>query len=125
MANDNLTMIADNEGIEFVYGKGKRKPALQQLREELEQCGKRLMEYKEWEELKERSHANIQSERGILKRQTRSIQTEGHFGDIKENENFRRFNYRSADKVYKEFMLSALKNVIYRQLLSHIRLWAW
>lgn len=53
-------------------------------------------------------HANIQSERGILKRQTRSIQTEGHFGDIKENENFRRFNYRSADKVYKEFMLYAI-----------------
>ena len=39
---------------------------------------------------------------------TRSIQTEGHFGDIKENENFRRFNYRSADKVYKEFMLYAI-----------------
>ena len=34
--------------------------------------------------------------------------TEGYFGDIKENENFRRFNYRSADKVYKEFMLSAI-----------------
>ena len=62
----------------------------------------------QWEELKERSHANIQSERGILKRQTRSIQTEGHFGDIKENENFRRFNYRSSDKVYKEFMLYAI-----------------
>ena len=62
----------------------------------------------QWEELHEKSHANIQSERGILKRQTRSIQTEGHFGDIKENENFRRFNYRSADKVYKEFMLSAI-----------------
>ena len=30
---NNLTMIADNEGIEFVYGKGKRKPALQQLHE--------------------------------------------------------------------------------------------
>ena len=59
-------------------------------------------------ELKERSHANIQSERGILKRQTRSIQTEGHFGDIKENENFRRFNYRSSDKVYKEFILYAI-----------------
>ena len=27
---NNLTLIADNEGIEFVYGKGKRKPALQQ-----------------------------------------------------------------------------------------------
>ena len=44
---NNLTLIADNEGIEFVYGKGKRKPALQQLHEELEQCGKRLIEYKE------------------------------------------------------------------------------
>ena len=46
----------------------------------------------QWEELREKFHANIQSERGILKRQTRSIQTEGYFGDIKENENFRRFN---------------------------------
>ena len=62
----------------------------------------------QWEELREKSHSNIQSERGIVKRQTRSIQTEGHFGDIKENENFRRFNYRSADKVYKEFMLYAI-----------------
>lgn len=34
--------------------------------------------------------------------------TEGHFGDIKENENFRRFNHRSSDKVYKEFMLYAI-----------------
>ena len=61
-----------------------------------------------WEKLKEESNANIQSETGILKRQTRSIQTEGHFGDIKENEDFRRFNYRSAEKVYKEFMLYAI-----------------
>ena len=29
-------------------------------------------------------------------------------GDIKENEDFRRFNYRSAEKVYKEFMLYAI-----------------
>ena len=61
-----------------------------------------------WEELREESNMNIQSEEGILKRQTRSIQTEGHFGDIKENENFRRFNYRSKEKVYKEFMLYAI-----------------
>ena len=38
-----------------------------------------------WEELKEETNENIQSEEGILKRQTRSIQTEGHFGDIKED----------------------------------------
>lgn len=61
-----------------------------------------------WEELKEKAHANIQSEKGILNRQIRSIQTEGHFGDIKENDDFRRFNHRSADKVYKEFMLYAI-----------------
>ncbi|MFI3172999.1 MAG: transposase, partial [Eubacteriales bacterium] len=36
------------------------------------------------------------------------IQTEGHFGDIKENENFRRFNFRSSEKVYKEFLLYAI-----------------
>ena len=62
----------------------------------------------QWEELKSASHANIESEKGILNRQIRSIQTEGHFGDIKENENFRRFNHRSAEKVYKEFMLYAI-----------------
>ena len=61
-----------------------------------------------WEELKEKSHANIQSEKGILNRQIRSIQTEGHFGDIKENDDFRRFNHRSTEKVYKEFMLYAI-----------------
>ena len=46
----------------------------------------------QWEALKEESHANIQSEKGILNRQIRSIQTEGHFGDIKENDNFRLTN---------------------------------
>ena len=66
-----------------------------------------------WEALREESNANIQSEEGILKRQIRSIQTEGHFGDIKENENFRRFNYRSEEKVYKEFMLYAVgRNIL-------------
>ena len=69
----------------------------------------KLMKINEqWEELKAASHANIESEKGILNRQIRSIQTEGHFGDIKENENFRRFNHRSSDKVYKEFMLYAI-----------------
>ena len=61
-----------------------------------------------WEELKEETHTNIQSEKGILNRQIRSIQTEGHFGDIKENEKFRRFHYRSTERVYKEFMLYAI-----------------
>ena len=73
------------------------------------------------EKLKEESNANIQSETGILKRQTRSIQTKGHFGDIKENEDFRRFNYRSAEKVYKEFMLYAIgRNIMkYHRFVHH------
>jgi len=61
-----------------------------------------------WESLKAESNENIQSEQGIINRQIRSIQTEGHFGDIKENDKFRRFNYRSSKKVYKEFMLYAI-----------------
>lgn len=61
-----------------------------------------------WEGLKEESHGNIQSEKGIVKRKIRSIQTEGHFGDMKENEGFRRFYYRRTEKVYKEFMLYAI-----------------
>ncbi|CAK7058746.1 MAG: IS1182 family transposase ISClbu1 [Enterocloster aldenensis] len=75
----------------------------------------------QWEELKEASNANIQSEKGILKRQIRSIQTEGHFGDIKENKKFRRFYYRTEEKVYKEFMLYAMgRNVNkYHRFLHH------
>ena len=75
----------------------------------------------QWEELKEESHANIQSEKGILNRQIRSIQTEGHFGDIKENENFRRFHYRGTEKVYKEFMLYVIGQNInkYHRFLQH------
>ena len=75
----------------------------------------------QWEERKEKSNANIQSEEGILKRKIRSIQTEGHFGDIKENEGFRRFNYRSEKKVYKEFMLYAIgRNIMkYHRFLQH------
>ena len=54
-----------------------------------------------WEELREEANTNIQSEEGILKRQTRSIQTEGHFGDIKENENFRRLTIGQRRKYIK------------------------
>ena len=61
-----------------------------------------------WEELKSETHENIESNTGILNRQIRSIQTEGHFGDIKENDNFRRFNFRTSEKVYKEFMIYAI-----------------
>ena len=43
----NLLEIAQGEGICFVQGKGKRKPELQKLYEELEECARRLLDYKE------------------------------------------------------------------------------
>ena len=43
----NLIRIAQGEGIEFVQGKGKYKPEIQKLYEELEECGTRLMGYKD------------------------------------------------------------------------------
>ncbi len=65
-----------------------------------------------WEELKEESNVNIQSETGILKCQIWSIQMEGDFGDTKENEDFRRFRYRSEENVYKEFMIYAMDRTL-------------
>ena len=111
--------------------KEKENLHFNKLHEELEQCGKRLMEYKECFEImgKDRnSYSKTDLEATFMRMkedymlngqlkpaynvqiavENCSIQTEGHFGDIKENENFRRFNYRSADKVYKEFMLYAI-----------------
>ena len=43
----NLIRIAQGEGIGFVQGKGKYKPEIQKLYEELEECGTRLMGYKD------------------------------------------------------------------------------
>ena len=42
----NLIRIAQGEGIGFVQGKGKYKPEIQKLYEELEECGTRLMAIK-------------------------------------------------------------------------------
>ena len=95
---------------------------LYKYKEEKDSGRNKVMKINEqWESLKEASNANIQSEKGILKRKIRSIQTEGHFGDIKENEDFRRFHYRGEEKVYKEFMLYAIGRNInkYHRFLHH------
>ena len=61
----------------------------------------------DWDRLKKNSSDNIHSEKGILNRQIRSIQTEGFFGDMKANDGFRQFNHRTSGRVLKEFMLYA------------------
>ena len=94
---------ADCSGCEHKAG------CLYKYNTEKDQDKNKVMKINErWEDLKEETHANIQSEKGILNRQIRSIQTDGHFGDIKENEDFRRFHYRSSGKVYREFLLYAV-----------------
>ena len=83
-----------------------KEKCLYKYNAELDANKNKMMKVNEvWDELKSKSHANIESEAGIINRQIRSIQTEGHFGDIKENDSFRKFNHRSQEKVYKEFLL--------------------
>ena len=106
---EGYTQTLEVYGCADCSGCGHKAECLYKYNAEKDTGRNKVMKINErWEGLKEESHANIQSEKGILKRQIRSVQTEGHFGDIKENENFRRFNYRTAEKVYKEFMLYAI-----------------
>lgn len=60
-----------------------------------------------WDKLKAKSESNVLSEKGIRYRQIRSVETEGAFGDMKENDKFRRFHRRGTEKVTKEIMLYA------------------
>lgn len=43
----NLLMISDEENIVFSKGRGQRKPQIQKICEALEECGERLLKYKE------------------------------------------------------------------------------
>ena len=106
---EGYTQTYEVYGCEDCSGCEHKAGCLYKYNEEKDRDKNKVMKINErWEELREESHGNIQSEKGVLNRQIRSIQTEGHFGDIKENEHFRRFNYRSTEKVYKEFMLYAI-----------------
>ncbi|WP_240839461.1 IS1182 family transposase [Acidaminobacter sp. JC074] len=91
-----------------------KEKCLYQYDPERDQEKNKVMKVNEnWEQLRMESHKNILSEKGILNRQIRSIQTEGYFGDIKANDGFTSFNHRSEEKVYKEFLLNAVgKNMM-------------
>lgn len=103
---DGYTRTTEVYGCEDCNGCEHKAKCLYRYNEAKDSTKNKVMKVNEnWEELKSQSHENIQSDQGILNRQIRSIQTEGHFGDIKENDNFRRFNYRSHEKVSKEFLL--------------------
>src|SRR5699024_5774529 len=87
---DGYTQTVEVYGCADCSGCEHKARCLYKYNAEKDACRNKVMKVNErWEALKEESHTNIQSEKGILKRQTRSIQTEGHFGDIKENDGFR------------------------------------
>lgn len=67
----------------------EHKSRLYKYQEEKDQTKNKVMKINERrEDLKEKNHENIESEKGVLNRLIRLSQTEGHFGDIKENEEF-------------------------------------
>lgn len=58
-----------------------------------------------FKEQREKSKANILTDKGILLRVNRSIQVEGAFGVIKEDYGFRRFLMRGKEKTETQFFL--------------------
>ncbi len=104
--NNGYVQTYEDYGCNDCGGCSHKAKCLYKYNDETDKDKNKIMKINElWEELQTQSHTNIMSDKGILNRQIRSIQTEGHFGDIKENENFRRFHYRLSEKVYKEFLL--------------------
>ena len=71
--------------------------------------GNRKMQLsKEFLRQREQSLKNITSQKGILLRMNRSIQSEGAFGVIKQNYGFRQFLLRGNKKVKTEMYLMAI-----------------
>jgi len=69
---------------------------------------RRLYVSKRMKELRAESLANILSPKGTILRVNRSIQSEGAYGNLKENLGFRRFRMRGSQKVFTEILLYAM-----------------
>ena len=71
--------------------------------------GNRKMQVsKKFIEQRKQSLERITSEKGILLRMNRSIQSEGAFGTVKQNYGFRQFLLRGNKKVKTEILLLAM-----------------
>lgn len=69
---------------------------------------RKLYVSKRLKELRAESRTNITSPTGALLRINRSIQSEGEYGNLKENLGFRRFRMRGLLKVFTEVLLYAM-----------------
>ena len=130
--NEKLLEIKENQGVNFVYGKGRRKSKLQKYVEALIDFIEKQTRYDDYNSIfngrnsfsktdhdatfmhmKEDHMKNGQLkpgynvQKGILLRVNRSIQVEGAFGVIKQDYGFRRFLMRGNIKVRIEVLLMA------------------
>ena len=130
--NEKLLEIKENQGVNFVYGKGRRKSKLQKYVEALIDFIEKQTRYDDYNSIfngrnsfsktdhdaifmhmKEYHMKNGQLkpgynvQKGILLRVNRSIQVEGAFGVIKQDYGFRRFLMRGNIKVRIEVLLMA------------------
>lgn len=74
--------------------------------------GRTIQINKSLEKYKQKTRENLLSETGVELRKKRSVDVETVFGDIKQNQGFRRFNLRGFEKVNAEFGLIALAHNI-------------
>jgi transposase len=70
--------------------------------------GRTIQINKKLERYKQITKQNLISDKGIELRKKRSVDVETVFGDIKQNQGFRRFNLRGIEKVKTEFGLIAI-----------------
>ena len=85
------------------------------------QGNRRISVSREFLRLRQQSHLNITSEKGIRLRVNRSIQAEGAFGSLKEDMEFRRFLSRGKPNIMVEFQLLCLGfniNKLHRKIQS-------
>ncbi len=68
---------------------------------------RKIYRSKQFWALREQAHERIVSEKGVLLRLNRSIQSEGTFGILKQDGGFRRFLRRGGEHVYTEVLLYA------------------
>jgi transposase len=64
----------------------------------------------QWEKYKKQAGQNLVSEKGIALRKQRCQDVESVFGDLKNNQRFRRFHLRGKQKVKAEFGIAALSH---------------
>jgi IS5 family transposase len=78
----------------------------------MEERSKHFEVSKRFQEKRTEALERIATEKGIELRVNRSIQSEGTFGNIKENMSFRRFRSRGTENVLVESMLVAMAHNI-------------